>query len=154
MMSKRDEEGSDTRAPSFQAAAAKSKYPRNRAARNAESLPVVSRTPAGSANKEGTSTGPQEAMQAGPEESPRINAWPKMNDAGTVGILTPLCLPIYVEGSYCPGFFLIGNWAKTVATVSPRRLFVPVGFSFNDSILRAQERFRFGCYAREKPTVN
>jgi hypothetical protein len=39
-------------------------------------------------------------MQAGPEESPRINASPKMNDAVTAGILPPLSFPIYMAGPY------------------------------------------------------
>src|ERR1035437_7234077 len=99
-MSRRGAGGRDTRAPSSQATAANSRYPRNRAARNAERLRVVSRIPAGSSSKEGTSTGPQEAMQAGPEESPRINASPKMNDAVTAGILPPLSFPIYMAGPY------------------------------------------------------
>jgi hypothetical protein len=36
---------------------------------------------------EGTTTGPQEAMQAGPEDNPKINASPNMKDAVTGAIL-------------------------------------------------------------------
>ena len=61
---------------SSQATAANSRYPTKRAPRKVERKRVFSRKPARSASKEGTRTGPQETMQAGPEASPRTNASP------------------------------------------------------------------------------
>src|SRR5215471_8244684 len=52
------------------------------------------RKPVRSASKEGTTTGPQEATQAGPEASPRTSASPNANAAAMLQNLTSPCWPV------------------------------------------------------------
>ena len=70
------EDCSDTSVPTCHATAANNKYPSSRIPRKAERYRRFSRKPVCSASSVGTSTGPHEATQAGPDASPNTRASP------------------------------------------------------------------------------